>query len=65
MEHITEETINKIQKRINIEPLFYNEIFEEKVINEILDIIRNDKKFQEFSKQTMKKIILDGYGTSR
>jgi hypothetical protein len=65
MEHITEETIKKIQENINIEPLFYNEIFEKKVINEILDIIHNDEKFQEFSKQTMKKIILDGYGTSR
>ena len=65
MEHITEETIKKIQERINIEPLFYNEIFEEKVINEILDIIHNDEKFQEFSKQTMKKIILGDYGTSR
>ena len=58
MEHITEETIKKIQENINIEPLFYNEIFEEKVINEILDIIHNDEKFQEFSKQTMNKIIL-------
>jgi hypothetical protein len=58
MEHITEETIKKIQENINIEPLFYNEIFEEKVINEILDIVHNDKKFQEFSKQTMNKIIL-------
>lgn len=47
MEYITEEYINKIQ-----------EVFEEKVINEILDILRNDEKFQEFSKQTMNKIIL-------
>jgi hypothetical protein len=47
MEYITEEDINKIQ-----------EVFEEKVINEILDILRNDEKFQEFSKQTMNKIIL-------
>ena len=58
MEYITEETINKIQESINNESYFCNEIFEEKVINEILDVIRNDKKFQEFSKQTMNKIIL-------
>ena len=58
MEYITEETINKIQESINNESYFCNENFEEKVINEILDIIRNDKKFQEFSKQTMNKIIL-------
>ena len=58
MEYITEETIKKIQEIINNESYFCNEIFEEKVINEMLDILRNDKKFQEFSKQTMKKIIL-------
>lgn len=55
MEYITEETIKKIQESINNESYFCNEIFEEKVINEMLDIIRNDKKFQEFSKQTMTK----------
>lgn len=58
MEHITEETIKKIQESINNGQYFCNEIFEEEVINEMLDIIRNDKKFQEFSKQTMNKIIL-------
>lgn len=58
MEHIAEETIKKIRKSINTESSFCNEIFEEKVINEMLDIIRNDEKFQEFSKLTMKKIIL-------
>lgn len=59
MEYITEETIKKIKKKYKInESYFYNENFEEKVINEMLDILRNDKKFQEFSKQTMNKIIL-------
>ena len=58
MEYITEETIKKIKEKINNESYFCNENFEEKVINEILDVIRNDKKFQEFSKQTMNKIIL-------
>lgn len=65
MEYITEETIKKIQETIkkeqestNNEIYFCSEIFEEKVMNEMLDIIRNDEKFQEFSKQIMKKIIL-------
>lgn len=58
MEYITEESIKKIQESINNESYFCNEIFEEKVINEMLDIVHNDKKFQEFSKQTMNKIIL-------
>lgn len=58
MEYITEEIIKKIKERIDNESYFCNEIFEEQVIHEMLDIIRNDKKFQEFSKQTMNKIIL-------
>lgn len=58
MKHITEETIKKIQEIINNESYFCDENFEEKVINEMLDIIRNDKNFQEFSKQTVNKIIL-------
>jgi hypothetical protein len=65
MEYITEETIKKIQETIkkeqestNNEIYFCSEILEEEIINEMLDIIRNDEKFQEFSKQTMRKIIL-------
>lgn len=58
MEHITEESIKKIQERINNESYFCDENFEEKVINDMVDILNNDKKFQEFSNQTMKKIIL-------
>ena len=58
MEHITEESIKKIQERINNESYFCDENFEEKVINDMVDILSNDKKFQEFSNQTMKKIIL-------
>lgn len=58
MEHITEESIKKIQERINNESYFSDENFEEKVINDMVDILSNDKKFQEFSNQTMKKIIL-------
>lgn len=58
MEHITEESIKKIQERINNESYFCDENFEEKVINDMVDILSNDKKFQEFSNQAMKKIIL-------
>lgn len=58
MEYVTKETITKIQEIINNKPYFCNEIFEEKVINEILDIVSNDKNFQEFSKQIMNKIFL-------
>ena len=58
MEHITEESIKKIQERINNESYFCDKNFEEKVINDMVDILSNDKKFQEFSNQTMKKIIL-------
>lgn len=53
-----EEIIKKIKERIDNESYLCSENFEEKVINEILDIVRNDKKFQEFSKQIMNKIIL-------
>lgn len=57
-EIIMEEIIKKIKERIDNESYFSSENFEEKVINEMLDIVRNDKKFQEFSKQIMNKIIL-------
>lgn len=53
-----EEIIKKIKERIDNESYLCSENFEEKVINEILDIVRNDKKFQEFSKQIVNKIIL-------
>ena len=58
MEHITEKSIKKIQERLNNESYFCDANFEEKVINDMVDILSNDKKFQEFSNQTMKKIIL-------
>lgn len=50
MEYITEESIKKIQESINNKSYLCSENFEEKVLNEMLDIIRNDKSFQEFSK---------------
>lgn len=53
-----EEIIKKIKERIYNESDFCSENFEEKIINEMLDIVRNDKNFQEFSKQIMNKIIL-------
>lgn len=58
MKCIEEETIKKIEEIVSNKPVYCDEIFEEKVTNEMLDILRNDKKFQEFSEQTMNKIIL-------
>ena len=60
MEYITQESINKIYAISDNKQYISNETFEEEVINELLNILRNDVKFQEFSKQQMKKIIL-GY----
>ena len=56
--YITEESIKKIQENINNGLDFYSDSMKEQVVNEILDILRNDEKFQEFSEQMMKKIIL-------
>ena len=56
--YITEEGIKKIQETINNKQYFCSDGMEEQIVNEILDIVRNDEKFQEFSKQMMKKIIL-------
>jgi hypothetical protein len=56
--YITEESIKKIQESINNGLDFYSDGMKEQVVNEILDILRNDEKFQEFSEQMMKKIIL-------
>lgn len=58
MEHVTEESIKKIQEIIDKSTYISSDGFEEEVINEMLDILSNDEKFQEFSKQTMNKIIL-------
>ena len=51
-----EEIIKKIKERIDNESYLCSEDFEEKVINEMLDIIRNDEKFQEFSKERNDKL---------
>ena len=56
--YITEESIKKIQESINNGLDFYSDGMKEQVVNEILDILHNDEKFQEFSEQMMKKIIL-------
>lgn len=58
MECITEEGKKKIQEIKKSKSYICNKGFEEEVINEMLDILRNDEKIQEFSKQTMKKIII-------
>ena len=56
--YITEESIKKIQESINNGLDFYSDGMKEQIVNEMLDILRNDEKFQEFSEQMMKKIIL-------
>lgn len=56
--YITEESIKKIRDSINNESYYYNDAMKKQIVNEIVDIIRNDEKFQEFSKQMMQKIIL-------
>lgn len=58
MEHVTEESIKKIQEIIDKRPYISSYGFEEDVTNEMLGILRNDEKFQEYSKQMMNKIIL-------
>lgn len=56
--YITEESIKKIRESINNESYYCSDAMKKQIVNEIVDIIRNDEKFQEFSKQMMQKIIL-------
>ena len=56
--YITEESIKKIQESINNESYYCNDAMEKQIVDEIVNILRDDEKFQEFSKQTMQKIIL-------
>lgn len=58
MEYITEETVNKLQKTIKNKPYICNDSLENEVMKEMLDILHDDTKFQEFQKQIMTKIIL-------
>ena len=56
--YITEESIKKIQESINNESYYCNDAMEKQIVDEIVNILRDDEKFQEFSKQMMQKIIL-------
>ena len=58
MEYITEKTVNKIQEIIKNKPYICNDSLENEVVKEMLDILHDDTKFQEFQKQIMDKIIL-------
>lgn len=60
MKYITEETVNKLRETIKNKPYICNDSLENEVIKEMLDILHNDTKFQEFQKQIMDKIILLG-----
>lgn len=57
--YITEESIKKIQESINNESYYCNDAMEKQIVDEIVNILRDDEKFQEFSKQMMQKIILE------
>ena len=58
MEYITEETLNRLQETIKNKPYICNDSLENEVVKEMLDILHDDTKFQEFQKQIMDKIIL-------
>ena len=60
MEYITEETVNKLRETIKNKPYICNDSLENEVIKEMLDILHDDTKFQEFQKQIWDKIILLG-----
>lgn len=49
--YITEEDIKKIQGTINNKQYFCSYEFEEQVVKEMLDIVTNDEKYQEFVKE--------------
>ena len=58
MKYITEETINKLQEIIKNKPYICNDSLENEIMEEMLDILRDDPKFQKYQKQIMHKIIL-------
>ena len=58
MDHVTDESLDKIKNILNNKPYIASKGFEEELISEMLDILRNDDKFQDFSKQCMTDIIL-------
>ena len=57
-EYITKESIDKFQNLADKKPYFSSKAFEEEVGKELFEILRNDKKFQEFSKQRFNDIII-------
>lgn len=58
LEYITKESADKIQAMADKKPYLCSKTFEEEVYKEILNILRDDKKFQEFSKQCFNDIII-------
>lgn len=62
---LKKEVFNNIialQENINNKQYFCSDEFEAQVVKEMIDIVRNDEKFQEFSKEMMNKIILGESG---
>jgi len=56
--YITKKSLDKIKNILNNKPYISSKGFEEEVINEMLDILKNDRKFQDFSEQCMTDILL-------
>lgn len=57
--YITKKSFDKIANLINNNQYFVSKNFEKEIIKEMLDILKNDNKFQEFSKQCMNDILLE------
>ena len=57
VDHVTDESLDKIKNILNNKQYIASKGFEEEVTNKMLDILRNDNKFQDFSKQCMIDII--------
>lgn len=57
--YITKKSFDKIANLINNNQYFVSKNFEKEIIKEMLDILKNDNKFQEFSKQCMTDILLE------
>lgn len=56
--YITKKSLDKIISLTNNKQYFVSKDFEKEIIKEMLDILRNDRKFQDFSEQCMTDILL-------
>jgi hypothetical protein len=56
--YITKKSLDKIVRLTNNKQYFVSKDFEKEIIKEMLDILKNDRKFQDFSEQCMTDILL-------